>query len=116
MRASSDMQREPSLHARGARSARAARAQLLVSSFNVAAAEGVMCRDTVSVGWDGRLFDCDFNQQLALGLRCGPDPTLSCSTSVAGAGTSPRMALGLRCGSGVCDKSQFMLVGACIQQ
>ncbi len=27
-----------------------------------------MCRDTVSVGWDGSLFDCDFNQQLALGL------------------------------------------------
>jgi hypothetical protein len=25
-----------------------------------------MCRDTVSVGWDGSLYDCDFNQQLAL--------------------------------------------------
>lgn len=25
-----------------------------------------MCRDTISVGWDGRVFDCDFNQQLAL--------------------------------------------------
>ena len=46
------------------------RVQLLVNSFNPAAAEGVMCRDTVSVGWDGRLYDCDFNQQLALGLRC----------------------------------------------
>lgn len=45
-------------------------AQLLVNSFNPAAAEGVMCRDTVSVGWDGRLYDCDFNQQLALGMRC----------------------------------------------
>ncbi|KAK9844053.1 hypothetical protein WJX81_003051 [Elliptochloris bilobata] len=43
--------------------------QLLVKSFNPAAAEGVMCRDTVSVGWDGRVYDCDFNQQLALGLR-----------------------------------------------
>lgn len=41
-----------------------------MNSFNPAAAEGVMCRDTVSVGWDGRLYDCDFNQQLALGLRC----------------------------------------------
>ena len=47
-------------------------AQLLVNSFNPAAAEGVMCRDTVSVGWDGRLYDCDFNQQLALGMRCAP--------------------------------------------
>ena len=38
--------------------------KLLVESFNPAAAEGVMCRDLVSVSWDGRLFDCDFNQQL----------------------------------------------------
>lgn len=27
-----------------------------------------MCRDTISVGWDGRLFDCDFNQQLDIGM------------------------------------------------
>ncbi|CAN0022521.1 unnamed protein product, partial [Choristocarpus tenellus] len=26
------------------------------------------CRDTISVGWDGKLYDCDFNQQLALGM------------------------------------------------
>lgn len=38
--------------------------KLLVESFNPAAAEGVMCRDLVSVSWDGKLFDCDFNQQL----------------------------------------------------
>ena len=44
---------------------------LLLGSFNAAAAEGVMCRGTVSVGWDGRLYDCDFNQQLELGLRAG---------------------------------------------
>eukprot|EP01026_Neomeris_dumetosa_P010256 TRINITY_DN1380_c0_g2_i1.p1 TRINITY_DN1380_c0_g2~~TRINITY_DN1380_c0_g2_i1.p1 ORF type:complete len:411 (-),score=41.54 TRINITY_DN1380_c0_g2_i1:338-1570(-) len=42
--------------------------QLLVDNFNPAAAEGVMCRDTISVGWDGRLYDCDFNQQLEIGL------------------------------------------------
>ena len=72
---------------------------LLVGSFNPVAAAGLMCRDTVSVGWDGRcarggrapgaasrgraqqeggkegvrplsrrLYDCDFNQQLELGL------------------------------------------------
>ena len=39
---------------------------LLVTSFNPAAVEGVMCRETLSVGWDGRLFDCDFNQMLDL--------------------------------------------------
>ncbi len=38
----------------------------LVNSFNPVATEGVMCRNTVSVGWDGSLFDCDFNQMLEL--------------------------------------------------
>jgi radical SAM/Cys-rich protein len=38
----------------------------LVNSFNPQAAAGVMCRDTLSVGWDGQLFDCDFNQMLDL--------------------------------------------------
>jgi radical SAM/Cys-rich protein len=38
----------------------------LVGAFNPAAAAGVMCRNTLSVGWDGRLFDCDFNQMLDL--------------------------------------------------
>ncbi len=36
----------------------------LVESFNPQAAHGVMCRNTISVGWDGRLYDCDFNQML----------------------------------------------------
>jgi len=36
----------------------------LVESFNPQAADGLMCRNTISVGWDGRLFDCDFNQML----------------------------------------------------
>ena len=36
----------------------------LVNSFNPAAAAGVMCRSTLSVGWDGQLYDCDFNQML----------------------------------------------------
>lgn len=39
---------------------------LLVSSFNPAAVDGVMCRNTLSIGWDGYLYDCDFNQMLAL--------------------------------------------------
>jgi radical SAM/Cys-rich protein len=40
----------------------------LVNSFNPTAAEGVMCRSLISVGYDGRLFDCDFNQMLDLSL------------------------------------------------
>jgi len=40
---------------------------LLVEHFNPQAALGVMCRSLVSVGWDGVLYDCDFNQMLDLG-------------------------------------------------
>ncbi|TGE26142.1 radical SAM/Cys-rich domain protein [Hymenobacter aquaticus] len=38
----------------------------LVGAFNPVAAAGVMCRNTISVGWDGSLYDCDFNQMLEL--------------------------------------------------
>ncbi|MCY7350868.1 MAG: arsenosugar biosynthesis radical SAM protein ArsS [Cytophagaceae bacterium] len=38
----------------------------LVNAFNPTAALNVMCRNTISVGWDGRLYDCDFNQMLDL--------------------------------------------------
>ena len=36
----------------------------LHDSFNPIAAEGMMCRSQLSVGWDGRLYDCDFNQAI----------------------------------------------------
>jgi len=38
----------------------------LVNAYNPEAAKGVMCRNTISVGWDGYLYDCDFNQMLEL--------------------------------------------------
>jgi len=38
----------------------------LADAFNPTAAAGVMCRNTISVGWDGYLYDCDFNQMLEL--------------------------------------------------
>ncbi|MDX2232625.1 MAG: arsenosugar biosynthesis radical SAM protein ArsS [Leptolyngbyaceae cyanobacterium bins.349] len=40
--------------------------ELLVNSFNPGTIAGLMCRNTLSVAWDGRLFDCDFNQMLEL--------------------------------------------------
>jgi radical SAM/Cys-rich protein len=40
----------------------------LANAFNPAAAAGVMCRYTLSIGWDGTLYDCDFNQMLDLPL------------------------------------------------
>jgi radical SAM/Cys-rich protein len=43
----------------------------LIAGYNPAAVAGVMCRTTLSVGWDGRPYDCDFNQMLDLGLGPG---------------------------------------------
>lgn len=43
----------------------------LHGAFNSAAVAGVMCRTTLSVDWQGRLYDCDFNQMLELGLLPG---------------------------------------------
>src|SRR4029079_12935492 len=40
----------------------------LVEAFNPATVEGLMCRTLVSVDWTGKLFDCDFNQMLDLGV------------------------------------------------
>jgi radical SAM/Cys-rich protein len=45
---------------------------LLVNHFNPATVGALMCRNLVSVGWDGRLYDCDFNQMLEISLG-GPD-------------------------------------------
>jgi radical SAM/Cys-rich protein len=43
----------------------------LVQAFNPAAVAGLMCRSLVSVDWTGRLYDCDFNQMLDLGVAPG---------------------------------------------
>ena len=43
----------------------------LSNSFNPGAAQNVMCKFTLSVGWDGKLYDCDFNQMLELNLNHG---------------------------------------------
>jgi radical SAM/Cys-rich protein len=45
--------------------------QKLVGAYNPAAAERVMCRSMLSVGWDGALYDCDFNQMLDLTVNHG---------------------------------------------
>jgi len=39
----------------------------LTAAFNPDAIDGLMCRHTLSVAWDGRLYDCDFNQMLEIG-------------------------------------------------
>jgi len=42
---------------------------LLVRSFNPSTVDSVMCRDTVSVRYDGIMYDCDFNQQLGMAME-----------------------------------------------
>ncbi|WP_442795436.1 arsenosugar biosynthesis radical SAM (seleno)protein ArsS [Pelobium manganitolerans] len=43
--------------------------QELVNAFNPATLNGLMCRDTLSISWDGFIYDCDFNQQLDLKMQ-----------------------------------------------
>ena len=49
---------------------------LLVNHFNPATVAGLMCRSLVSVSWEGRLYDCDFNQMLELPVSGAQPPTI----------------------------------------
>jgi radical SAM/Cys-rich protein len=48
----------------------------LCGAYNPLAAENVMCRSSISVGWDGVLYDCDFNQMLGLRINHGMPDTI----------------------------------------
>lgn len=50
--------------------------ELLINSFNPSTLEGLMCRHTLSVSWDGKLYDCDFNQMLGMSVRNGRPVTI----------------------------------------
>ncbi len=43
--------------------------ELLINHFNPHTFNGLMCRNTLNISWDGRLFDCDFNQMLGMAMR-----------------------------------------------
>ena len=43
----------------------------LINAFNPGAAEGIMCRSMISVGYDGAIYDCDFNQMLDMQIENG---------------------------------------------
>ncbi len=47
--------------------------EMLRRSFNASTVDGLMCRRQINVGWDGSLYDCDFNQMLGVGLSI-PNP------------------------------------------
>jgi radical SAM/Cys-rich protein len=82
----------------------------LIGAFNSQSVANLMCRSLVSVGWDGTLYDCDFNQMLNLPVNHGaPDHVKKfdmaqlksrrivvgnhCFSCTAGAGSSCRGAL-----------------------
>jgi radical SAM/Cys-rich protein len=48
----------------------------LAEAFNPQAVDGLMCRALVSVDWTGRLFDCDFNQMIDMGVEAGLPQTI----------------------------------------
>lgn len=50
--------------------------QLLERNFNPVAANHVMCKTLLSISWDGKLYDCDFNQMLDLGLGASSPRTI----------------------------------------
>lgn len=50
--------------------------RLLSDSFNADAARHVMCRSLVSIGWDGQIYDCDFNQMLEMPVGGKPSTTI----------------------------------------
>jgi radical SAM/Cys-rich protein len=43
--------------------------ELLANNFNGATLDQVMCRNLISIGWEGSVYDCDFNQMLNLPIR-----------------------------------------------
>lgn len=49
----------------------------LVNAFNPATVDGLMCRNTLSIGWDGYIYDCDFNQMLELKVACANSQHIS---------------------------------------
>jgi radical SAM/Cys-rich protein len=67
----------------------------LVAAFNPATVDGLMCRSTLSVGWDGRLYDCDFNQMIDLGVdESAPQTIFEASVSAL---TGRRIVVGRHC-------------------
>jgi radical SAM/Cys-rich protein len=69
----------------------------LVNAYNPAAAARVMCRTMLSVGWDGRLYDCDFNQMLELPVAGGGPRTIFDADLAVAALADREIAVGPHC-------------------
>jgi radical SAM/Cys-rich protein len=67
----------------------------LVEAFNPHAVDGLMCRSLLSVDWTGRLYDCDFNQMLELGVA--PELPQTIADFDAGRFAARRIRTGAHC-------------------
>lgn len=43
--------------------------EMLVNNFSPNTVDGLMCRNTINIQWDGKLYDCDFNGALEIGMK-----------------------------------------------
>jgi hypothetical protein len=71
--------------------------KLLESSFNPATVDQLMCRNLISVGWDGWIYDCDFNQMLDLPVTIGSGKRLHISTVTLDQLATPAITVGDHC-------------------
>jgi radical SAM/Cys-rich protein len=71
--------------------------ELLAANFNAATLNQVMCRNLISVGWDGSVYDCDFNQMLDLPVTDGTGNRLSISSLALDQVADRRITVGDHC-------------------
>ena len=71
--------------------------ELLESNFNPTTVDRVMCRNLLSVGWDGWIYDCDFNQMLDWAITNRDGKRLHISTVTVDQLTKPPIAVGDHC-------------------
>jgi radical SAM/Cys-rich protein len=70
---------------------------LLESNFNAVTVDHVMCRNLISIGWDGWVYDCDFNQMLDLPITDGEGQRLHVSSLTLDQLTQPAITVGDHC-------------------
>jgi radical SAM/Cys-rich protein len=71
--------------------------ELLESNFNAATVEQVMCRNLISIGWDGSVYDCDFNQMLDLPVTNDAGKRLHISSLTLNQLIEPSITVGDHC-------------------
>jgi len=71
--------------------------KLLESNFNAGTVDHVMCRNLISIGWDGWIYDCDFNQMLDMPICDGGGGRLHISSLTLDQLSRPSIAIGDHC-------------------